>query len=83
MTSYTQEQYMSAVKALQSIFCKKNNKYDEYIVKVLLPEALIKICMRVYQCGKNSAEEFLKKNNIKNSFSDRPQGSILCVDKKK
>lgn len=64
---------MSAVKALQSIFCKKNHKYDEYIVKVLLPEALIKICMRIYQCSKDSAEEYLKKNNIQNSFADCPR----------
>lgn len=77
MTSYTYDQYMSAVKALQSIFCKKNNKYDEYIVKVLLPEALIKICMRIYQCSKDAAEEFLKKNNIKNSFADYPKGSAI------
>ncbi|CAF0748399.1 unnamed protein product [Brachionus calyciflorus] len=77
MTSYTYDQYMSAVKALQSVFCKKNNKYDEYIVKVLLPEALIKICMRVYQCSKGSAEEFLQKNNIKKCFKEYPKGSVI------
>lgn len=68
---------MSAVKALQTVFCKKDHKYDEYIVKVLLPEALIKICMRIYQCGKDSAEDYLAKNNIKTSFVDYPRGSAV------
>jgi len=76
LTSYTLDQYTSAVKALQEIFCKKDNKADEYIVKVLLPEALIKICMRIYQCSKEAAEEYLQKNNFKNNFKEVPKGCI-------
>lgn len=76
MNNYTYDQYMSAVRALQYVFCKKDSRYNEYIVKVLLPEALIKICMRIYQCSKDSAEEFLKKNNSKNPDA-RPNGSAI------
>ena len=39
-------------------------KRDEYIVKVLLPEALIKICMRIHQCSKLVAESYLEKYNF-------------------
>jgi len=77
LSSYTLEQYTTAVTALQSIFCKKNNKCDEYIIKVLLPEALIKICMRIYQCSKEAAEDFLQHDNFKNNFEKCPQGSAV------
>ncbi len=42
------------------------SKYDDYLVKVLLPEALIKMCMRVYQCNKENAEEHLFYNDRDN-----------------
>jgi hypothetical protein len=77
LTSYTEDQYTSAVKALQYIFCKKNHNLDEYIVKVLLPEALIKICMRVYQCSKLAAEEYLKRDNKVNNYKFHPKGSAV------
>lgn len=77
LNSFRSEQYTAAAKALQSIFCRKNNKFDEYIVKVLLPEALIKMCMRIYQCGKEAAEEFLQRDNFKNNFKDFPRGSAI------
>jgi hypothetical protein len=83
MTSYREEQYMSCVKALQFIFCKKNNQLDEYIVKVLMPEALLKICMRVYQCSKQSAEDFLMRDNKRNNFFNCPRDSIVKPEKKK
>ena len=76
MGSYTQDQILAAVKALQSIFCKNSNKLDEYIVKVLLPEALIKICMQVYQCAKEPAEDYLKEINLKKNSETAPIGSI-------
>ena len=44
---------------------------------MLLPEALIKICMRIYQCSKEAAEEYLQKNNFKNDFKQYPKGSIV------
>ena len=78
---FKSDQFTSVIHALQSIFCKKNNKHDDYIVKVLLPEALIKICMRIYQCGKYSAEEFLLKNNLKTIMQRCPKDSINKVFK--
>ena len=33
---------------------------DDYVEKVLLGEALTKICMRVRECSKPIAEQFLK-----------------------
>ena len=86
LNSFSYDQYMSAVKALQSVFCQNHNKVfrnlcfsrnfdetycifvvvlkrDEYIVKVLLPEALIKICMRIHQCSKSLAESYLQKSD--------------------
>jgi hypothetical protein len=57
-------------------------KLDEYIVKVMLPEALIKICMRVYQCSKDAAEEYLKKNNLKSKVETAPVDSITHLLKK-
>lgn len=76
LSAYTYDQYMGAVQGLQYIFCKKDFRYNEYIVKVLLPEALIKICMRIYQCGKDAAEEFLKMNFDKNP-NLYPRGSAV------
>ena len=43
----------------------------------MLPEALIKICMRIYQCSKKSAEEFLQKNNVKTIKNKYPKGSVV------
>ena len=34
-----------------------------YLGKVMLPEALIKICMTVYRCQKEEAENYLQKND--------------------
>jgi len=77
---YSHDQYMTATYALRSVFCKSGNKYDDYIVKVLLPEALIKICMRIHQCSKDDAEEFLQKCNTRNAveFSEfKRQKNVL------
>lgn len=53
----------------------KLKKLDEYIVKVALPEALIKICMRVYQCSKLAAEEYLKELNLDKKEESFPKDS--------
>jgi len=82
MSSYRYDQCMAAVHALQAIFCKKDYRYNEYIVKVLLPEALIKICMRIYQCSKDAAEEFLQVNN-QNRPNAYPRGSAIYSPYKK
>jgi hypothetical protein len=63
---------MAATETLQTIFCKKNHKLDDYIVKVLLPEGLIKITMRIYQCGKDLAENFLFSNDCKSLKRSTP-----------
>lgn len=73
MISYREEQYMSAVRALQFVFCKKNHDLDEYIVKVLLPEALVKICMQVYKCSKAAAEDYLRFDHKKTKFRQCPK----------
>lgn len=70
--SYTQTQISAAVEALQLIFCRNNHKLDGYIVKVALPEALIKICMRIYQCSKDAAELYLKENNLDKKKKTNP-----------
>ncbi len=33
--------------------------------------------MRIYQCSKEAAEEYLQKNNFKNDFKQYPKGSIV------
>ena len=53
--------------------CKINGENDKYIVEVLLPEALVKICMRVYKCSKEEVKEFLEHDNIKNCFKCKPK----------
>jgi hypothetical protein len=47
-------------------------------VKVLLPEALIKICMRINQCSKEDAEDYLHKNDRKNpiDFKDKDKSFV-------
>lgn len=62
--SYTPEQQLQASKTLESIFCRNDKRYVDYVCKVLLPESLIKICMRVFQCAKPEAEEYLHRNNL-------------------
>jgi hypothetical protein len=75
MTSYREDQYTAVVRVLQPLFSTKNHNRDDYIVKVLMPEALIKICMRVYQCSKESAETFLLRDNKRTNFVNYPKGS--------
>ena len=64
-TSFQQSQFLAICNLFKSVFCtnKKNtvtnHKLDEYIFKVLLPEALIKICMFMYESDKENAEEYL------------------------
>jgi hypothetical protein len=60
LACFREEQYMAAVRAFKSVFCQNHNRRDDYIVKVLLPESLIKICMRIHQCSKVKAEVFLE-----------------------
>lgn len=45
---FTDEQVDGVVKALMGIFCKRHMKYFDYLMQVLLPEALIKMHMDIY-----------------------------------
>jgi hypothetical protein len=102
LTCFTEQQYKSALKALQWIFCKKDNKvtlnieyilfqfillflnsnakYVDYIIKVLLPEALIKITMRIYQCGKQAAEDYLCENTLQTAMNCVPKNSARLTN---
>ncbi|OWF46994.1 uncharacterized protein LOC110454907 [Mizuhopecten yessoensis] len=44
---FTDEQQDVVMEALMSIFCKKNHGFLDYVMKVILPEVLIKIYMEV------------------------------------
>ncbi|XP_013412165.1 uncharacterized protein LOC106174933 isoform X2 [Lingula anatina] len=57
---YLESQNDAVMETLIQIFCKKHNKYLDYLMKVLLPEALIKIYMDVHQVGHAAAEEALR-----------------------
>ena len=61
---------------LDSLFYSPS-KYDDYLLNVLLPEVLIAICARVYECSPENAEEFLRvthsKSELDNTF---PKGSL-------
>lgn len=54
---FTEEQLDVVMETLMSIFCKKHHKYLEYIMKVLLPEALIKIYMNFHKMSHKEAED--------------------------
>ncbi|KAK3595552.1 hypothetical protein CHS0354_021661 [Potamilus streckersoni] len=51
---FNEEQYDLVMETLMSIFCKKDHKYLDYLLRVLLPEMLIKIYMEVH--GTSHAE---------------------------
>ncbi|XP_061174037.1 uncharacterized protein LOC133183101 [Saccostrea echinata] len=54
---FTEDQLDVVMETLMSIFCKKHHKYLEYIMKVLLPETLIKIYMDHHNVSHDRAEE--------------------------
>ncbi|CAC5380429.1 unnamed protein product [Mytilus coruscus] len=53
---FTEEQQDIVMETLMSIFCKKHHKYLEYVMKVLLPEMLIKIHMAVHSVSHRESE---------------------------
>ncbi|VDI06762.1 Hypothetical predicted protein [Mytilus galloprovincialis] len=53
---FTEEQQDIVMETLMSIFCKKHHKFMEYVMKVLLPEMLIKIHMAVNSVSHRESE---------------------------
>ncbi|KAL3873128.1 hypothetical protein ACJMK2_036283 [Sinanodonta woodiana] len=51
---FTEEQHDIVMERMMSIFCNKHHKYLDYLLRVLLPEMLIKIYMEVH--GTSHAE---------------------------
>ncbi|XP_041353431.1 uncharacterized protein LOC121371534 [Gigantopelta aegis] len=56
---FTEEQQDVVMETLMSIFCKKHHRYLDYIMKVLLPEILIKILMEMKELSHNEADTLL------------------------
>lgn len=48
------------MEGLFNIFCKKHLKYEDYVSKVMLAEAIIKIHMDIYQISHKEAEDMLQ-----------------------
>ncbi|WAR19415.1 hypothetical protein MAR_001253 [Mya arenaria] len=57
--SYTDEQVDTVMEALINIFCKRHNKYLDYLMKVLLPEMLVKIYMDIHNTSHEASEQIL------------------------
>ncbi|XP_072024038.1 uncharacterized protein [Amphiura filiformis] len=58
---FTDEQQDMIIRALIRVFCRKHNHYFDYVTKVLLPEALAKICMEIQGVTHPEAEKFLRE----------------------
>ncbi|XP_052811026.1 uncharacterized protein LOC128238806 isoform X2 [Mya arenaria] len=44
----TDEQVDTVIQALERIFCKQDNRYLDYLLRVLLPQMLVKIHMEIH-----------------------------------
>ncbi|XP_053400290.1 uncharacterized protein LOC128557215 [Mercenaria mercenaria] len=53
---YTEEQVDTVMESLIAIFCKRHHKYLDYIMKVLLPEMLIKVHMDIHSTSHEESE---------------------------
>ncbi|XP_052809490.1 uncharacterized protein LOC128237955 [Mya arenaria] len=57
--SYTDEQVDTVMQALENIFCKQDNKYLDYLLRVLLPEMLVKIHMDIHHTSHVVSEQIM------------------------
>jgi len=93
LANYSHEQHMAVVRGLRVIFLRGNKspyEINDYIVKVLMPEALIKICMRIYQCSKQAAEDYLEVRQdrfypanvevVPRGSANKPPGAVFAGD---
>ncbi|XP_033100005.1 uncharacterized protein LOC117103544 [Anneissia japonica] len=62
---FSDEQVETVIEILVKIFCSRGTKYWDYVMKVLLAEALIKIYMDIHHINYNEAQEII--DNMKNS----------------
>lgn len=66
--NFDQSQFSTITNLFKQLFnMRRTLKFEitEYIVQVLLPESLIKICIFLYDCDKENAEIYLK--NVRNN----------------
>ncbi|CAH1792452.1 unnamed protein product [Owenia fusiformis] len=57
---FHEEQHDVVMEQLMTMFCKKNFHFLDYILKVLLPETLVKIYMDVKHSTHEEAEQFME-----------------------
>ncbi|CAH1791877.1 unnamed protein product, partial [Owenia fusiformis] len=57
---FYEEQHEVVIEQLMAIFCKTNFTLLDYILKVLLPEMLVKIYMDVKHSTHDEAEQFME-----------------------
>ncbi|XP_050407631.1 uncharacterized protein LOC126822670 isoform X2 [Patella vulgata] len=57
---FTDEQHDVVMETLMEMFCKKHHKYMDYLLKVLLPEVLVKIYMEVKGTTHQETERIMK-----------------------
>ncbi|XP_070578896.1 uncharacterized protein [Ptychodera flava] len=60
MTIFSEEQQEAVIQALTDMFCSKHNKYLDYVLKVMLAEAFIKIFMDIHQTTHEESEEIMR-----------------------
>ncbi|XP_071800237.1 uncharacterized protein [Asterias amurensis] len=53
---FTEDQVDCIMTELMKVYCAKHNRFLEYLSKVLLPEALTKICMDVLHLSQEAAQ---------------------------
>ncbi|XP_052276261.1 uncharacterized protein LOC127875320 isoform X2 [Dreissena polymorpha] len=56
---FTDEQVEAVMETLQALFCKRHTKYLDYLIKVLLPEVLVKIHMDIHKTNHEESEKLL------------------------
>lgn len=64
MAHFSEDQHDCIMDALVAMFCYKHVKYLDYVTKVMLPEALIKLYQDIHKTTFDQAEECLLNDTV-------------------
>ncbi|XP_028395870.1 uncharacterized protein LOC114519896 [Dendronephthya gigantea] len=64
MAHFNEDQHECIMSSLVAMFCYRDSKYLDYVTKVMLPEALIKLYQDIHKTSFEEAEECLFNDTI-------------------
>ncbi|CAB3979031.1 Hypothetical predicted protein [Paramuricea clavata] len=67
MAHFSEDQHECILSSLVAMFCYKDTKYLDYVTKVMLPEALIKLYQDIHKTSFEEAEECLFNDTIRDN----------------